>query len=100
MHAFRSERDGPGENNMTTATSNDQPSIVLNQLVVESGFFPSRNGGDPGGIPLGAIRTFANNAAAQSGSLGNEQPATGELLPIAQQSALFTVLGTNYDGNG
>jgi len=67
---------------------NDQPSIVLNQLVVESGFFPVRDGdpsSDPGGIPLGAIRTFANPSAAQSGSLGKEQPATGESLPITTQ---------------
>jgi microcystin-dependent protein len=83
-----------------TPIDDDQPSIVLNQLVVESGFFPSRDGFDSGGIPLGAIRTFANEAAAQSGAAGKEQPATGELLPLAQQTALFSILATNYGGNG
>jgi microcystin-dependent protein len=104
MRVFRSGRDDAGGNDVTTATTpidDDQPSIVLNQLVVESGFYPSRDGGgDPGGIPLGAIRTFANTAAEQSGTLGHEQPATGEILSISQQSALFTLLGTNYGGNG
>jgi microcystin-dependent protein len=56
-------------------------------------------GGGSGGIPLGAIRTFADTAA-QSGTAGKEQPATGELLPLAQQTALFSILGTNYGGNG
>ena len=83
-----------------TPVDNNQPSIVLNQLVVESGFFPSRDGVDAGGIPLGAIRTFANTAAAQSGTLGHEQPAIGETLQIGQQTALFSLLGTSYGGNG
>jgi microcystin-dependent protein len=98
----RSERRSGGDD-MTNALSpfdNDQPSIVLNQFVVESGFFPFPGGdpgSDPGGIPLGAIRTFAG---AQSGAAGLEQPATGETLSIAQQSALFSLLGTQYGGNG
>ncbi|MEO6840899.1 MAG: tail fiber protein [Bradyrhizobium sp.] len=88
---------------MTTASTSiddDQPSIVLNQLVVESGIFPSRDGVDTGGIPMGAIRTFANNAAAQSGTLGHEQPAIGQSESISQQEALFSVLGTIYGGDG
>ena len=88
---------------MTTASTpvdDDQPSIVLNQLVVENGIFPSRDGVDTGGIPMGAIRTFANTAAAQAGTVGKEQPATGELLAINPQEALFSLLGTQYGGNG
>ncbi len=49
---------------------------------------------------MGAIRTFANNVAAQGGTAGSEQPATGETLSIAQQSALFSLLGTQYGGDG
>jgi microcystin-dependent protein len=101
---LRRERDGTGGDDMTTAITpidDDQPSIVLNQVVVESGFFPAHDGnGDAGGIPLGAIRTFANDVAAQGGTAGHEQPATGEILPIAQQTALFSLLGTQYGGNG
>jgi microcystin-dependent protein len=103
----RSERDGTGGDDTTAALSpfdNDQPSIVLNQLVVEDGIFPFRDGNpatDPIGIPLGAIRTFATALpAAQSGTQGLEQPATGEILPINQHAALFSVLGTTYGGNG
>jgi hypothetical protein len=36
--------------------------LASDRVVVKSGFFPFRDGNsaaDPGGIPLGAIRTFA-----------------------------------------
>jgi microcystin-dependent protein len=93
------------EDNMTATipVDNDQPSIVLDQIVVEGGLFPQHNGdptSDPGGIPLGAIRTFANVSAAQSDTAGREQLAIGESLQISQQPALFSLLGTNYGGNG
>jgi microcystin-dependent protein len=87
----------------TIPVDNDQPSIVLDQIVVEGGLFPQHNGdptSDTGGIPLGAIRTFANVSAAQSDTAGREQLAIGESLQISQQPALFSLLGTNYGGNG
>lgn len=44
---------------------------------------------------LGEIRMFAGNFAPVGWQLCN-----GQLLPIAQYSALFSLLGTQYGGNG
>ena len=85
----------------TTPIQNDQASLVLNQVVVESGVFPSRDGSGGTGIPMGAIRTFATvNSETTSGTAGAVQPAQGQLLSIQSQQALFSLLGTMYGGNG
>lgn len=81
-----------------TAINNDQPSLGLNQLVVLYGTFPApadSTAGDPGGIPIGFIRTFAGNFAWNGTAL-----ADGQLLSIQQNAALFALLGTFYGGNG
>ena len=44
---------------------------------------------------LGEIRIFGFNFAPQGWALCN-----GQLLPIAQNTALFSLLGTTYGGNG
>jgi microcystin-dependent protein len=44
---------------------------------------------------LGEIRTFGFNFAPQGWALCN-----GQTLSIAQNTALFSLLGTNYGGNG
>jgi microcystin-dependent protein len=44
---------------------------------------------------LGEIRLFAGNFAPRSWALCN-----GQILPIAQNTALFSLLGTQYGGNG
>ena len=44
---------------------------------------------------LGEIRIFAGNFAPVGWFLCN-----GQLLPISQYTALFSILGTNYGGNG
>jgi microcystin-dependent protein len=83
-----------------TTINNDQQTIVLNQLVVESGVFPSFGGSpteDPGGIPMGTIRTFA---IPNSGIAGQADQAAGQLHSISQQTALFSILGTTYGGDG
>jgi trimeric autotransporter adhesin len=83
--------------NTTSATlDNDQPSLGLNQVVVETGLFPSRDpGGDGSGIPLGSIRTFAGSAIP-----AGSDAADGQLLAINQNSPLFSILGTSFGGNG
>jgi microcystin-dependent protein len=77
---------------------NMQASLALTQFIPLSGIFPSNNQdphADPGGIPLGSIRTFAGNFAP-----GGSAQAGGQLLPINQNTALFSLLGTIYGGNG
>ena len=44
---------------------------------------------------LGEIRMFAGNFAPRGWAL-----AQGQILPIAQNTALFSILGTTYGGNG
>lgn len=44
---------------------------------------------------LGQIMMFAGNFAPRGWAFCN-----GQLLPIAQNSALFSILGTTYGGNG
>src|SRR4051812_47092398 len=44
---------------------------------------------------IGEIRIFSGNYAPKSWALCN-----GQLLPIAQNTALFSVLGTRYGGDG
>src|ERR1700730_18604085 len=44
---------------------------------------------------VGEIRPFAGNFAPQNWALCN-----GSLLPISQNSALFSLIGTTYGGDG
>jgi microcystin-dependent protein len=44
---------------------------------------------------IGLVTMFAGNFAPRGWALCN-----GQLLPIAQNSALFSILGTTYGGNG
>ena len=84
---------------MTSPIDNDQATLVLNEDVVESGDFPVRSGdgtGDPG-LPIGTIRIFAGGTFSIP---GEEQPAQGQSLSLAQQPVLFSLLGTEYGGNG
>ncbi len=76
-----------------------QPSLVMNYIISLSGIFPSR--GDGGGYEdtdaqfLGEIQAFAGNFAPSGYAL-----CQGQILSIAQNSALFALLGTTYGGNG
>jgi microcystin-dependent protein len=75
--------------------SNIQPSLVVTDGILTSGLFPSQSGGSPSGDTLGFIYNFAGNFAPR-GSV----PTAGQLLPISQNTALFSVIGTLYGGNG
>ena len=73
--------------------SNMQPSLAMNYIIALQGTFPSRNSGsDPA---LGEISIFAGNFAPRGWA-----KCEGQLLPISQNSALFSLLGTNYGGDG
>ena len=77
---------------------NMQASLALTQFLPLSGIFPANNSDptvDPGGVPLGSIRTFAGNFAP-----GGSAQAEGQLLAINQNQAMFALLGTMYGRNG
>ncbi len=80
------------------AIDNLQPSLAVNYIISTQGIFPSSGGGGNCGISstcVGSISTFAGNFAPSGW-----QFAQGQLLPIAQNTALFSLLGTTYGGDG
>ncbi len=77
------------------AFSNYQPSLVLNQLVQAQGVFPCRGCGYGAGAVMGMVRTFG-----WSFGMAGAPQAQGQILPIQQNTALFSILGTTYGGDG
>ena len=84
--------------------TNMQPSLALNRIIALSGLFPSRNltsGDTPisalGGLEpfIGGVSLFAGNFAPRGWALTD-----GRLLDISQNTALFSLLGTTYGGDG
>lgn len=74
------------------SSNNMQPSIGLNYICALIGIFPSRNFGEP---TLGQIGLVGFNFAPRGWSF-----CSGQLLPIASNSALFSLYGTFYGGDG
>lgn len=74
--------------------STRQPSLVVNYTIMLNGNFPLRDGGG-GEQGIGHIRLFGfdflPSGTADTG---------GALLPISINTALFSLLSTNYGGNG
>jgi microcystin-dependent protein len=76
--------------------NNYQPSLVLNQLVPLQGPFPCRDcPGASAAHTLGSVRTFAGDFP-----IGGSATANGQIMQISQNTALFSLLGTTYGGNG
>src|SRR3954464_3381480 len=70
-----------------------QPSLGINYLIRTQGMFPSEFGSPVGTI--GEITGFAGNFVPDGYAA-----ADGHLISIAQNTALFSLLGTTYGGNG
>jgi microcystin-dependent protein len=71
-----------------------QPGLGLNYIIAVSGYYPSQSGVN--GTPmLGEVQLFAGTFAPTGWAFCN-----GQLLSIAQNTALFSVIGTTYGGNG
>jgi microcystin-dependent protein len=77
--------------------TNIQPSLALTEVTPTGagGVFPSFTSGGALGNTDGFIYNFAGNFAP-SGSVY----ANGQLLPITGNSAVFSLVGTTYGGNG
>jgi len=80
---------------VTTSYNNMQPSVAVTEVIALNGIFPPRDSGT--GTPgyLGAIREFAFNFAP-NGTMATH----GQLLPIMGHTALFSIMGTFYGGDG
>ncbi|MBN9382353.1 MAG: tail fiber protein [Chitinophagaceae bacterium] len=82
----------PAVQNFNITVDNRQPTLTLNYCIALQGIFPSRNGNEPF---LAEIELFSFNFAPKGWTQCN-----GQLLPINQNQALFSLLGTTYGGNG
>ena len=76
----------------TSEASNMQPWLGINHVIALVGVYPSRNGPDPF---IGEIMQVGFNFAPRGWAL-----CDGQLLPIASNQALFSLLGTTYGGDG
>jgi microcystin-dependent protein len=76
---------------------NHEPSLALNYIIALNGIFPSRDSGsvDPNVPFLGEVMAFAGDFAPSGWAV-----CQGQLLSIAQNQALFALLGTTYGGDG
>lgn len=75
-----------------TPIDNMQPYLVLNYCIALQGIYPSRNSAEP---YIGEIDLFPYNFAPYGYASCN-----GQIMSIAQNTALFSLLGTFYGGNG
>jgi microcystin-dependent protein len=71
---------------------NMQPFLSLNYIIALQGVFPSRNSSSPF---IAEVILFAGNFAPRGWAF-----CDGQLLSIAQNTALFSLLGTTYGGDG
>jgi MYXO-CTERM domain-containing protein len=94
-HALTPSSETTGATGAGEPASTMQPYLGLNYLIATQGVFPSREGGAPSETLVGEIRLFAGNFAP-----GGFEFADGRLLPINQNQALFSILGTTYGGDG
>lgn len=83
----------PHLHSVSSATVNNmQPYQGVNFIIAIQGLFPSRNSADPF---IGEIIMFGGNFAPRNWAL-----CDGQLLSISSYTALFSILGTTYGGDG
>jgi microcystin-dependent protein len=82
----------PAIQHFSFTVDNRQPFLTLNYCIAINGIFPSRNDATPF---VSQIQIFPFNFAP----VGWYQ-CNGQLLSIAQNTALFALIGTFYGGNG
>jgi len=82
----------PAVQHFNITADNRQPYLAVNYCIALVGVFPSRNSSEPF---LSEIEVYSFNFSPKGFALCN-----GQLMPINQNQALFSLLGTNYGGNG
>ena len=81
-----------GNNWVAKKMNNMQPYLGINYCIALTGIYPSRNGTD---AYIAEIMLFAGNFAPRNWAL-----CDGQLLSISSNTALFSILGTTYGGDG
>jgi microcystin-dependent protein len=82
----------PAVQHFSLTVDNRQPFEVLNYCIALVGVFPSQNSSEPF---LSEIELYGFNFPPKGFAFCN-----GQLLPINQNAALFSLIGTFYGGNG
>ena len=87
----------PAANGGNGTTFNDQrPGLALHYIIAMEGVYPSRDGTTLVDQPyIGEVRAFAGSIVPGGWAL-----ADGRLLPIQSYTTLFSVLGTQFGGDG
>lgn len=75
--------------------TNYQPALAVSQVVELNGVYPSAFQGEATSGTVGFVYSFAGNFAPRGSAF-----ATGLLLHINSNSAIFSLLGTTYGGDG
>ena len=87
---------GIGETGGNGAHANVQPYLAMRYVLATQGQYPSRDGFQDQGEPfMGEIRAFGFGKVPSGWA-----SCDGQLLPIIQNQALYTLLGTTYGGDG
>ncbi|CAM4895491.1 unnamed protein product [Rotaria socialis] len=95
VHSIPSSIDFTGVTGSSQSFSSIQPSLAMSYLICISGVFPS-TGSSVGQLPfIGQIVPYTGNVIPTGWAL-----ADGSLLSIASDTALFSILGTTYGGDG
>ncbi|HZU54061.1 MAG TPA: tail fiber protein [Holophagaceae bacterium] len=78
------------------STSGSVRVVGIHYIICLYGVFPSRDGGSSSPDPvIGEVTLFAGNFAPSGWAF-----CDGQLLAISQNTALFSILGTTYGGDG
>jgi microcystin-dependent protein len=89
-HGFAGSAGLTGTAGASQPISTVQPSLPLQYMVAVDGSYPNGNG-----VWLGELAIFAGNFVPDGW-----MAAAGQLLPIAQNTGLFSIYGTTYGGDG
>jgi len=99
-HTLPPSSDMTGPTGGSQSHYNMEPSLALNYIIALAGTYPSRN--DDGTVRLDGLDPFLGEISLFAGTFAPRGWAfcDGQLLPIAPNTALFSLLGTTYGGDG
>jgi microcystin-dependent protein len=95
-HTLPPSSDSTGMTGGDVPFSNMQPSLALNYTINVLGDFPPEFGVTPANVPILAFMGLTANSVLSDGTA----PADGQIIPLFSNIALFSLLGTNFGGDG